>query len=616
LSAAEPGFSERTTEAGLTFVHRPVAGDPLWPQSGGGTVGDFDGDGWPDLFVLGGGLAPDALFINNGDGTFTDRAADWGVAHQHRGSAAIAADYDGDGWQDLFVTSFGDADLPVAGGHHRLYRNQGNGLFAEVAEAAGVRETTARPDSYGATFGDYDLDGDLDLFVAGWGQFSTMPHQSRLFRNEGDGTFSNVTIPAGIGAPEMPSFGGIFADMNGDRYPELLVAADIGLSRYFSNNRDGTFTEIDVFGPDKVYNGMGSTIGDVDRDGLLDWFITAIFPREAGPPGNRLYMNNGQDSFSESTESTGVHDGGWGWGTATLDADHDGWLDIVMTNGWPFPDPEGNEFTDEPARLYRNNGDGTFTDVAQAYGLDHRQDGRGLVHLDFDRDGDMDVVVFSYGDALRLYRNDLSGEATNWLQLELESSGNAALAPHGLGSRIEVRSGGEVQYATLHAGSNYLGRSQLVAHFGLEAAAVVDELIVTWPDGFATVLRDVAVNQILEVAAVEPLAVTPVPMVRGESADWTVRGLSPGETAYFFSASGGAGEGPCYAFFGGLCVETPGAVFRGSAIADDLGEATLTITVPPNPWFQTHSIQALIRRGPAGSASLKTNLVTAEIVGP
>jgi len=624
--AANPEFNNVTDEAGLTFTHSVLEDTIGHPMHGGVTAADFDGDGWPDLFVTGGGGIEDRLFMNQGDGTFVDEAALWGLTDMYRSNGTTACDYDNDGDQDLFVTSHGDLPGAPHPDAHRLYQNNGDRTFTNVSAAAGVQTTTTVPDGYGAACGDYDLDGDLDLFVGGWhdnqaGNFTG----TRLFMNNGDATFTDVTVSSGVAINTTQGFGAIFADMDGDRYPELLIAGDFGTTRYFVNDRDGTFSIQPVLSPgsDKVHNGMGTTLADFNRDGKMDWFVTAIWPAwmDDGPPGNRLYMNDssgvGDHEIRGLTVDSGVNDGGWGWGASAIDFNHDGWVDIVHTNGWRrCPDPVTGEcFMDEPTYLFMNNTDETFTEVGEFYGIENNLQGRGLATLDYDRDGDMDIAIVSNAEPLALFRNDLSGSSINWLEFRLDTSDVEALAPNGYGANIAVTgTGGATQSYRMNGGANYLGRSELIAHFGVGDATVLPEVVITWPSGFRTVLEDVAANQLIDIVAENPL-VAPAEYVRGEQADLSVSGLREGEVAIFLGSVAGPGDGPCRPDLGGLCVDVLSPLELGSAVADADGVAVLTVDFPQVGADEV-SLQVVAERGVDGLKSLKSNVVTSPVVDP
>ncbi len=515
--AAPVTFSDQTAEAGVDFVHAQSLDHRSGPMAAGGAVGDFNGDGLPDLFVLGGGDRRDALFINNGDGTFDDQAEAWGVDEPHRGVGATVGDYDRDGDDDLFVTSFGPMSEIDGAGRHRLYRNDGD-RFTNVADAAGVAfSSAAHPDGYGSAFGDYDRDGDLDLYVSAW--HNVQARGSRLFRNNGDGTFDDVSEQSGIVEGGTHAFGAIWADMNGDRYPELLVAGDFGTNRYYRNvggkqlveQDPGTGLAVETvprnWSIGKAHNGMGTAVGDFDRDGMLDWFVTAIWPTfsyAADFWGNGLYLNRGDHVFVEGAEAGGVHDGGWGWGTSALDFDNNGTTDIAMTNGWRRVDPiTGESFINERGYLWLNRGDASFDEVGVEAGFDHYGQGRALLDLDYDRDGDMDLVVLSNDEALRFYRNDLiDGDVpadAHWLQVRLVTHESRGLAPHGLGATITVEAGGQVQTHQVTSGGTYLGQGERVAHFGLGTATAIDRLEVDWGNGKKTRLRKIQADQYLVV---------------------------------------------------------------------------------------------------------------------
>lgn len=609
--AAQASYSNQTGAAGITFVHQPALDHPAGPMSGGGAAGDFNGDGWPDLFCVGSG-GPDHLYLNNGDGTFREAAAAWGLTDLYRGTGAAAGDYDRDGDLDLFVTSMGPMSSPVpVPGDHRLFRNDG-GVFTNVAAAAGVAYSSpALADGYSAAFGDYDQDGWLDLAIAGWTQDSD---GNRVLRNQRDGSFRDVTLEVGISNPSaFRGFTPRFADVNGDRWPELLITGDYGTSRYFANDRDGTFTNLTRdSGTATDRNGMGSAIGDYDHDGRLDWFVTAIWWDNhpfGDHGGNRMYMNIGDHLFQELPENAGVNDGGWGWGVVTADVDHDGWYDVVETNGWPeLP----HEWLNEPCYVYRNNRDDTYTDIAAACGFLHTGMGRGLVSFDYDRDGDLDFAILSWNEPATLLRSDISAPNCNWLEVELDTRRNPLLAPHGVGARVLVTAGGFTRTWLVDGGPSYLSQPQMCAHFGLGAATVVDELRVQWPDGTDAVWTAVAANQILTLAAEEPLSVEPLHL--GSVAQARVVGCRPNEAVTFLYSVQGSEPGFCRESLGNLCLDLKAPIHRlGTATADAQGVAAYPITVPLDAPLRKFWFQAVILRGLNGATTVKTNVAVSGV---
>lgn len=510
VGAAHPSgllFSNQTTTAGLTARHETALeiqdrGSLMMP---GMAAADFNNDGWTDLFVLGGGggqpAQPDSLFINQQDGTFVNQAQAAGLSTPHVGSGAAVADYNNDGWLDIFVTSFGPPDSPDVG-HHKLYRNNGDGTFTDVAYDAGVNRTSPEiPDGFGATFGDYDLDGDLDLFVAGWAVIRDPNTRSalgnRLFRNNGDGTFSDVTDQTDIGDNILHGLSPCFVDMDGDRYPDLPIVSDFGSTRYLVNNRDGTFTTRNVFAGSKPLDGMGSAVADFNRDGRPDWYVSEIYDDSGNGrgDGNKLYINQGDHTYTERGIQAGVYDGGWGWGTVAVDLNQDGWLDIVETNGWPLP-----EYENELAKAWINNGDETFTEQAESLGLVHRLHGMGVVQFDADNDGDREIAITAANDEFSYYRNDLSGSDANWLRVVLDTGGSPEIAPNGIGSRVVVRAGGISYTHWMTACPSYISQSEPTAHFGFGAVGQIDEVLVEWPNGSRTILNDITANRTVTVA--------------------------------------------------------------------------------------------------------------------
>jgi hypothetical protein len=478
--AGDAAFSNQTAAAHINATQVP---SNLHSFLAGGAVGDFDRDGFQDIYFAGGGGTPDQLLINNGDGTFTNRAAEWGIADTHRSTGAAVGDFDGDGWLDIFITSLGDGGSPAVG-KHRLYRNVVGLGFHDVAPEAGVAASSAAtPDGWGGAWGDFDLDGDLDLAVAGWNGSS---NGNRFFVNNGDGTFDDVTTSIGLASVTgINGFAPRLADMDGDRYPELIWIGDFSTSMYFTNDGDGTFTNF-TGGSGTSQDGteMGFTVADVDRDGDFDMYVTTI-------SSNNLYVNQGNNVYSNVAASAGVTDSGWGWGTVAIDFDHDARVDLVATS------QSSGQYA------FRNVGMAplAYDEVSNSIGLVSNVSGRGLSNFDYDNDGDQDLLIFPRADPVQLFRNDVAGPGTGWVRVFLDRGEVTDIAPDGIGSVVTVTTNGGTQVGRIDGGSNYLSQSELSAHFGIGDARVISELRVEWTNGDVTVLTDVEVDQTLTIVA-------------------------------------------------------------------------------------------------------------------
>ncbi len=495
----ELSFTEVSASIGLDYVHGVIATSPnclvdslLGPgsycigerMSAGFAAGDYDGDGDADLYVprtYGG----DLLLRNEGDGTFSDATNAAGLGREGSSSAAWL-DLDNDGDQDLYVTALGDT-------RHYLYVNDGAGHFTEegVARNAVVKSPYMHV-PYGIALGDYDLDGWVDIYVSEWMSDTGIgKHDShnRLLHNLGamaPGYFEDVTDLAGVNVDVVWSevgaqagswgFAPAFADLDGDRWPDLVVVSDFACSRLFWNDGDGTFTDGTVAaGVGLDDNGMGSAFGDIDLDGDLDWFVTAITD-PGGLPENRLYRNDGGRSFAEIAEVAGVGYGGWGWGTTFFDPDLDGDADVFMASGYYY-----TSWLDDPNRMWLGNGTGAFgPDVAPELGLDAVAQTRGVVAFDYDDDGDEDLFLANNAEAPLVYRND-TATPHDWLRVRVEGTMSNR---DGLGARVRVQTiaGGPWQVREVGSSSHFLGQQPKALQFGIPfGGAPIHEVRVYWP---------------------------------------------------------------------------------------------------------------------------------------
>jgi len=515
-------FIDITKEAGLDKFHHRSGGSEkatiLEAPGSGVALLDYDNDGWLDIYLLNGSTipalkgkepAPRAMLLhNNHDGTFTDVTDKAGVANERWGFGVAVADYDNDGRADIYVANFGK---------NRLYHNNHDGTFTDVAEKAGV---TVGGWSTGPTWGDYDHDGLLDLFVPGYvkydpdhpaiagrrpvpegacqyrgvgmfcGPMGLSGKGDHLFHNNGDGTFADVSAKAGVTDPYGSyGFASVFVDVDDDGWVDLVVANDSVPNFLYHNRHDGTFEDVSfmsglaVTEEGRVQASMGIGVGDYNRDGKVDLYVT-VFSDDY----NTLFRNEGNGSFSDVAYKTGLAAPTLpflGWGTGFLDFDNDGLLDIFVANGHVYPVVDkqdwGMTYAQRP-QLFRNLDGAKFQEVppATGSGLTDVIPGRGAAFGDLFNDGHIDVVINNIDSLPTLLRNVVKND-NHWLTLKLV--GGPKSPRDAVGSKVFLTAGGVRQRADVFSGGSYGSSSDQRVHFGLGPITKVDKLEIYWPSG-------------------------------------------------------------------------------------------------------------------------------------
>ena len=531
-------FTDIRKQAGITFVQDSTESDQKYYLETMGTgVGwiDYDQDGLMDLYFVQSGATDaytpahplrSALYHNNGDGTFTDVTAKAGVGGEgHYGQGVAVGDYDNDGFPDLYVTGYGRAIL---------YHNNGDGTFSDVTAKAGVGDDGNWSTSAG--WFDFDKDGWLDLVVTNYLDWSPKDNlwcgerkpgyrsycapgnykglRTKLYHNNHDGTFTDVSDKSGVGLPESKGMGLVLADFDMDGWSDIAIANDTWPNFLFQNNHDNTFTDVSLISglaaseDGKYEAGMGIDAADMDGDGLLDVYITHLDFEL-----NRLYHNNGDGTFTDVTYSSGIGNTAMmmsGVAAKFIDYDNDGWPDIVQANGAMLDNVNLYHSLvsyKEPLLMFHNLGKGRFEKVSDTLGPDFVRPvaGRGLATADFLNDGQVGLAVVSRGDSPELLRND-GGNGNHWVEVLLIGTKSNR---DGVGSVLKLTAGRFVHVDQAKGGTSYMSASDPRIHFGLGKNAKIESLVITWPSGQVDKLTSVPADSIIAVK--EGVGIVPHP---------------------------------------------------------------------------------------------------------
>ena len=519
-------FQDVTAKAGIRFVHNNGAfGKKYLPETVGPGVAfiDYDNDGWPDIFLVNGTDWPGhaqkhttpKLYHNNHDGSFTDVTHKAGLDVETYGIGVAVGDYDNDGYDDLFVTAYGQS---------RLFHNNGNGTFTDVTQRAGL--SGVKEFSTSAAWVDYDKDGKLDLVVGNYVQWSaendlycTMDGKNksyctpesykgtsvRLWHNNGNGTFSDATQKAGLGEPTSKTLGVAVLDYDNDGWPDLLFSNDTQPNKLYRNNGNGTFTEKAVvagvaFSEDGVARaGMGVDTADYDRSGNTSLLITNFSNQMIS-----LYHNEGKGLFVDEAPQSEVGRASLltlGFGCFFFDYDLDGWPDILVANGHIDPDiqkVQANVKFAEPPHLFRNLGKGKFAEVTKSAGAEFASArvGRSVAYADVFNNGRLDVLFSTNGGAPKLFRNVASGSVHHSVRVKLVGTKSNR---DGIGTVVKLTTSDGTQSQMLRSGSSYLSASELVLTFGLAQQTRAETIEIRWPSGLVEKLQAVSADQTITV---------------------------------------------------------------------------------------------------------------------